>query len=174
MPNSNINIRRATPDDAADVARVHVQSWQEAYKGLMPQSFLDGMDVGGRTTRWRTHMETPGTFPMNVAEVDGKIIGIAAAGKSREVEFGHEATIYLIYILEEAKGLGIGRRLMRALKQDLEDEGFTRAMLWVLDTNPSRKFYEHLGGKEMGEKQVELGGETLTEVAYGWDDFSTF
>lgn len=140
----------------------------------MPQSFLDGISVGGRETLWRTHMETPGSFPMNVAEVDGKIIGIAAAGKSRELEFGYEAMIYLIYILEESKGLGIGRKLMRAMKQDLEADGFTRVMLWVVDKNPSRKFYEHLGGKELGEKKVELAGETLTEIAYAWDDFSTF
>jgi hypothetical protein len=46
-------------------------------------------------------------------------------------------------------------------------------LLWVLAENPSRKFYERLGGQLVYEKTVTIGGVPLIEVAYGWRDAHT-
>ena len=36
-------LRPAEPDDAMEVARVHVRSWQAGYRGLLPDAYLDGL-----------------------------------------------------------------------------------------------------------------------------------
>ncbi len=41
-------------------------------------------------------------------------------------------------------------------------------LIWVLADNPSRRFYERLGGQLVREAEVELGGQRLRELAYGW------
>lgn len=69
MPQTTI--RLAVPDDAAGIATVHVKTWQFAYKGQIPNSYLDSLSVEKRTETWRTQLETPkeGVHTL-VAQVD--------------------------------------------------------------------------------------------------------
>lgn len=178
-------IRKATPQDAAAVARVHILSWRQTYTGLVPQSHLDSLNLETRTKNWRSHLETPGSFDVFLAAPDdGEVYGIAAAGKRRSggqasVEGSsskgdgtaeYDGEVYLIYVLNEAKGRGIGRLLMRAVAESMRGEGLSSAMLWVLEDNPSRGFYERLGAEEFAKKTAAVGGADLVEVAYGWKD----
>ena len=48
--------------------------------------------------------------------------------------------------------------------------GFNSIAVWVLARNPARKFYEALGAREIAQQQIERGGESYTEIAYGWSD----
>lgn len=182
----SITIRRATVEDAADIARIHVQSWQETYAGLMPQSFLDGLSIPQRAANWTTHLQNPEGFPMFVALVDGIVCGIAGAGARRAARddddgadakgralAAYDAEVYLIYVLSEAKGKGIGRQLMRVLAGSLAGSGLRRPMLWVAAGNPAAAFYRHLGGREFGRKTEVVAGEDLEEIGYGWDDMSS-
>ena len=50
-------VRSATVADADEIAAIHVLSWQVAYRGLMPQEYLDGLDPAQRAERWRRHLE---------------------------------------------------------------------------------------------------------------------
>lgn len=177
-----IVIRRATVDDAADAARIHVQSWQETYRSMMPQSFLDALDVTQRTKNWTAELSNPNSVPSFVALVDGRMYGIAGGGARRQpprdgddaaaAERRYDSEIYRLYVLNEAKGQGLGRMLMRALADSLAAGGMTRPMLWVAAANPTRTFYEHLGGKEFARKTEVVGGVDLEEIAYGWEDLS--
>jgi hypothetical protein len=45
-------IRAARVTDAPQIALVHVRSWQFAYRGLLPQVYLDGLDPAQRVGRW--------------------------------------------------------------------------------------------------------------------------
>jgi len=79
-------VRRAEPRDAPAVARVHTASWQQAYRGLLPEEYLDSLSVEARTTSWaKTFSRLPRQTPTNlVAELDGQIIGFACVGPSRD------------------------------------------------------------------------------------------
>ncbi len=46
-------------------------------------------------------------------------------------------------------------------------------LVWVLEQNPARGFYEHLGGVDLRAKPIQIGGKDLVEVAYGWRDLRT-
>ncbi len=85
LHNGLVIIRPARAEDAADLAAVHVQSWQSAYRGLVPQDFLDGLDVGRRTAAWERILgdlddRRAGAF---VAEAD-VIVGFAHVCASRD------------------------------------------------------------------------------------------
>jgi L-amino acid N-acyltransferase YncA len=81
--------------------------------------------------------------------------------------------VYAIYLLESWQGQGIGRQLTITLVRQLIQRGFTSLLIWVLADNPSRQFYEALGGQQVHERLQMTGGVELMDVAYGWLDART-
>jgi L-amino acid N-acyltransferase YncA len=168
-----MEIREARPEDAAGIASVHVESWRTTYRGIVPQAFLDGLSVEGRTRWWEAMFARADSRRcVFVAEgEDGQIIGFAFAGPESRGDRVYTGEVYAIYLLEQHQRRGIGRRLMSAAVERLSALGMTGMLLWVLaDNHPSRRFYEALGGVELRTEQIELAGAELDEVAYGWRD----
>lgn len=169
---SSFSIRRAESSDAEAIACVHVTSWQETYQGLMPDSVLDTLSVERRSRQWEQTLEDPTdlyhlTF---VALVNNTIVGFANYGKEREGDPRYQGELYAIYLLKEFQGRGIGRALMQDTALGLLDLNISSMLVYVLSDNPSREFYEKMGGKYVREKPIEFGGSSLLEAAYGWDD----
>ncbi len=172
MTSTGVTIRRATPDDADDVADVHVRSWQVAYRGLLPDEVIEQMVAGrqARANRFRALL-TDEKSPRRVwVAVDGSgIVGMAVIGPSRDPEAGPiTGELEAIYLAPEAMGRGIGRALLDRAVADLGERGFTDAMLWVLRENQrARAFYEAAGSRTDGAtKDEERPGGTLHEVRY--------
>lgn len=157
-------IRRGKPGDEAGLARVHVASWQAAYRGLMDQAFLDGLDLEARTAWWATAL-TRQTNLINVVVVEGSIAGFCLAGASTQDGWGE---VYAIYVDPEHWGEGMGADLLRAGEADLAAAGHSQALLWVLSRNgPARAFYERQGWALAKPMRIEsIGGADVTEVRY--------
>lgn len=166
-------IREAVAEDAEGVARVHVDTWRTTYRGIVPQAHLDALSHEKRTAGWRAsftsaeHRRTKFTL---VAEEGGRIIGFAAGGTNRLTPSDYPAELYAIYLDPSRQRAGIGRRLTTDLAGRFLTQGWRSMLVWVLAANPSRAFYERLGGRPAGSKTIEIGGATLGEVAYGWPD----
>lgn len=161
-----MRLRTAGIDDAAALARVHVQAWRETYAGILPQAHLDALSVAEHEERWRGWLSIP-TTAVHVAERDGEVVGFTSAGPAFEgAPAGYEAEIYAIYVLRKAQGEGLGRRLFDASR---EATGGRALVVWALERNPWRRFYEKLGGRVVATRETTIDGETLTEVAYGWE-----
>ncbi len=78
-------ITRPTLDDLEEMGRVHVQVWQEAYAGLMPDEYLAALDPTVGPARWRERIEQPyGAVVWWVARDDDGIVGMATAGPGRD------------------------------------------------------------------------------------------
>jgi GNAT superfamily N-acetyltransferase len=168
----NFSIREATSCDAQDIARVHVAAWKTTYRGIVPQPVLDSLDVDSRATDWKDWLGRENLY-VYVAEDDVALCGFISGGALREPIEGFDAEIYAIYLLPSVKGQGAGKLLMQRLAEKLLSSGFTQVALWVLAENPSRGFYEHLGGNHIAQKQIRIGDADLLEVAYGWRDIHT-
>jgi len=163
-------VRKAVPADASGIARVHVDSWRTTYRGIIPDSFLYGLSVKEREDDWNQALQQ-GQSEIYVAEtVEGRIVAFACSGPERTQQYGYDGELYAIYILREYQRKGIGRRLFQAAVQELAAKGVRSLLVWVLTENPSRRFYEALGGEEVATKSVTIGEVTLQEVAYGWKD----
>jgi GNAT superfamily N-acetyltransferase len=163
------HIRRGEMADARGIAVVHVRSWQAAYRGLVPQAYLDGMSVDQRQAVWE-ELLTAAAWPRRgvvVADEDGPITGFASFCPTRdgEADVGEIAAIYLV---PEVWGTGTGRRLMAAALDVLGQAGYSQATLWVLESNArARRFYEAAGWRPDGATKRDVReGFTLDEVRY--------
>jgi GNAT superfamily N-acetyltransferase len=165
-------IRKARAGDAPAIARVHVDSWRTTYAGIVDSEFLAALSYKQREGTWNKVLSSPTSRSfIYVAEAaDGQIIGFVCAGPEREGDEIHKGEIYALYLLHDYQRQGVGAMLLRASAQELLGRGITSVLVWVLAANPSRKFYEALGGRYLREKEMEIGNERFVEVAYGWPD----
>jgi len=169
-----ITIRQARIEDAPGIAKVHVDSWRTTYAGIVPDDYLANLSYQRRTNLWDDILrDAERKSIVYVAENEQQeIVGFVGGGPDREENPPYEAELYTIYILQAYQGQGIGRRLVRVFAEQLLRAGMKSMLLWVFAQNPSRHFYEALGGRYVKSAQFEIGGATLEEEAYGWEDVS--
>jgi GNAT superfamily N-acetyltransferase len=168
-----MEIRRALADDALGVATVHVRSWQSAYKGLMPDLYLDELDVERRRVGWERNIadaDWPRAGTLVATEANGHVIGFAHIGPAREGDGDPTVVgeLAAIYLLPGVWGSGVGRRLMSAAVNVLREAGFAEAILWVLEGNErAQRFYE-IGGWRLdgAAKDVVIADIPMAEVRY--------
>jgi ribosomal protein S18 acetylase RimI-like enzyme len=159
------------PADAEALAHVHVTSWRQTYKGLLPDAYLARMSAPEFARRFARELaRTEGPLTLAAADRTG-LVGYASGGASRRGIEG-EAEIAVLYVLSAAQGCGVGRELLSRTARALRDQGFTSLVISVLRENVrARGFYEHLGGlAERPRQEPGPGGAALWEVAYRWAD----
>jgi len=172
---NSIHIRPARLEDAAGIARVHVDTWRTSYVGIIPDEHLANMSYAVRTERWRNNLSNPGNAFTFVAETDaGEIVAFAGGMPERENDSVYKGELGGIYILKAYQRQGLGRRLVETIVARLRHDGFNNMLIWVLAENPATNFYAALGGKPVRTKMVVIGGKELQEIGYGWDDLSIF
>jgi ribosomal protein S18 acetylase RimI-like enzyme len=166
------SIRAAQLDDAAGIARVHVDSWRTTYKGIIPGEFLATLSYARQEQSWQQILNDPAQVTFVAVDEAGTIVGFVNGGPEREGDPAYQGELYAIYVLQEAQGHGLGRRLVKELTRLLAERHFESMMLWVLASNPACRFYEALGGQVIKQKQHQIGGASYDELAYGWQDLS--
>ena len=108
---------------------------------------------------------------MYVAETsEGEVVGFADAGGPRHDVGPYDAELYAIYILHELQGKGIGRQLFERVKDYLRSQNKTSMYLMALEASPYRPFYEKMGGRLVGNKQIKLEDIDFMAVIYGWEN----
>jgi len=165
-------VRRAVPEDAEAIAALHIRSWQFAYRGQLPDQYLDqlGEQRGQRSEFWRTHISTPPTSKNEVWVVgtETRVDAFAAIGPAREADPNVTGELYAIYVDPDRWGQGLGRTLFTHATARLKSLGYSTAILWVLASNArARRFYEITGWSEDGGTKLESRpGFELREVSY--------
>lgn len=175
-------LRPARLTDAAAIARVHVETWRATYAGLVPDAYLVGMTEAGQTASWQRQLDQrqgrgPDRSPARDLVVEasgGRLVGFGACGPRRVGELPYKGEVYALYVAIDWQGRGLGRRLLGGLFAALLDGGVSSAYLWVLAGNPSRYFYEAMGGERIAERKENFAGTRLDEVAYAWPDLAAW
>ncbi|MEW6173859.1 MAG: GNAT family N-acetyltransferase [Bacillota bacterium] len=164
-------IRRATVADAPAIARVNVDTWQTAYRGIIPDEHLDKLSCCEREKSIR-ELFLPGNrvFIYAALNEEGEIVGFAAAGPERTGDPVYRGEIYAIYVLKEYQRRGIGRLLVQSVVEEFERSDVLSMLVWVLAANPYRRFYESLGGKQINSQLLDIDGFRTTLISYGWTD----
>ena len=173
---SDVTVRRAIIEDAAEIANVHVNSWREAYKNLLPQDFLDELPLSfkSRMNMWR-QVASESNKHLFVAETKNGIVGFSVFEPARDSSVVGYGEVGAIYLLEKFKGKKIGAALLKVGMNELIKMHYSKAYCWVLEGNPTIKFYESSGAVYNGmEKSVVIGGKKVKELAYEWRDLSRF
>lgn len=157
-----VELRDATQADAHAIAIVLVRSWRAAYRGLLPDDVLDGLSVPDREQFWSDVLTTrPPHTRAVVATIEGTVVGFAATGPPlvqadrADPDLGD---LYALYLAPDVWRRGIGTQLHAAALDRLRSCGFTRAGLWVLDTNErALRFYLRRGWTDTGRSQLDRG-----------------
>ena len=153
----NYVIRRRERKDCEAIAKLITVCWNDTYRGLVSDDFLDGL-YKNEEDRIKNSYEK---FDENdnhqfVLEVDGKVVGWMNIGDSdEESEYGE---IHAIYILNEYKGFGYGRKLVEEGIKEIKSMGFKQMIIGCLDGNKSNEFYKHIGGKFIKQRMFEKLG----------------
>ncbi|MDP3710948.1 MAG: GNAT family N-acetyltransferase [Mycobacteriales bacterium] len=150
-----MELRALRLDEVVRYDEVRLETWRAAYRGLVPDAFLDGLAVTAQLTASRTAMAQDPHRALHVAVVDGVVVGIAAAGPPRDDDLDPDDVTELgaLYVLPDHWGGGIGRALLSAV---LARRPRPRQALWVLEANDrSRAFYASCGFAPDGHRKVE-------------------
>ncbi|MFX0044117.1 MAG: GNAT family N-acetyltransferase [Candidatus Hodarchaeota archaeon] len=174
-----MKFREARVSDAVGLAKVHVDTWRTAYKGIISDDFLQSFDYKGRESRWRERLEVQDEkrFFYVVEDRIRKIIGFAVGGLEQfepniedPITSKYNGELLAIYVLEEHQRKGIGSKLVQKVVKSLLKHEINNMLVWVLKESKYRAFYEKLGGKYLTEKYKEIGRDKYKIVSYGWDN----
>jgi ribosomal protein S18 acetylase RimI-like enzyme len=173
----NTEVRRAQLDDCAAIAAVQVAGWRAAYRGLIPDAYLDGLEVDEQARKWAGILTdpAPGRRPAgrllvseDAEDAGGTIRGFVAFGPPLGSEQARltEGQLYAIYADPQRWGLGVGHALIEAATVGLRGMGARTAHLWVLKGNErAEHFYlRHGWVLDGGRRDEEFGGVVVQLV----------
>jgi ribosomal protein S18 acetylase RimI-like enzyme len=174
-----ITVRRARTGDAGAIGAVHVAAWRSTYPGILPDAYLAGLSARQQAAYYEgairsgvgVHVASAAGADLGAQGGAARVVGFVTASPARAGRFHHplaDGEIETLYVLDDWRDRGLGRRLMRAAAADLAAAGCRSAFVWVLRANPSRWFYERLGGRPAAEATVHVAGAALVQTAYVW------
>jgi GNAT superfamily N-acetyltransferase len=163
-------IRLATAEDSAAMATVHVRSWQSAFRGSIPDAYLDALDVEKQAASWHRILSQV-RVEIAVYELEGQVVGFLCLGLSRDA--GAAAGTGEVMALHVDPALwrgGLGRQLMDWAKDVARARGWKLVTLWVLRENVrARRFYEAIGFRTDGvTHERNFDGVAIPDVRYAW------
>ncbi|MDQ6432588.1 GNAT family N-acetyltransferase [Mesorhizobium sp. LHD-90] len=163
-----IDIRRAEPRDADDIADVHHAAWMGAYAGIIPHKALTRM-VNRRGGQWWANAIRRAATVI-VVEIGGEVAGYATIGRNRAKELRQQGEIYELYLKPEYQGVGLGSRLFAAARKKLADHGLKGLVVWALEENHNAvAFYQGAGGRDVAEGVEVFDQKALKKIAFVWE-----
>jgi len=163
-----MRIRLADPLDVMAVARVHVRSWQAAYRGLMPDAYLATLRPEDRAARYDFATSDPAKPRTIVAEEAGVIRGFATTMPARDPDTPSHGELCALYVDPDDWGRGYGLALIKEARRHLSSSGFSVAVLWLLEGNArADRFYRADGWLHDGTRRSEkMWGIMVNELRY--------
>lgn len=167
-----MHIRLAQVDDSAGLAKVQVDSYLIGYRGLVPDSFFEGMTYEEQTREWIDLFLESKLDPLYVAVDDANHILGYALGRFL-IKENFDCELRALHVLRDYQRQGYGTALISAIAKHYANAACKSLLLWTLKGNSARAMYEKLGGTLAGEKIYTLdNGTEFAEVAYGWSDIN--
>ncbi|MEM9547980.1 MAG: GNAT family N-acetyltransferase [Bacteroidota bacterium] len=158
-----INIRKGTEEDMIAVSQLLIQTWQNSYKGFIPESFLSQLNLESQIKRHVKYFQNGVTYL--IAESDCNLIGFASYGMNRIDKVDSPKELYTIYVNYESQGNGIGKALLNKIIQDVKTDTKSISVL-VYKENPYRSFYTKNGFEKIKEVKTSLDQFVLITEIY--------
>jgi GNAT superfamily N-acetyltransferase len=166
-----LTVRTARPEDAADLARIYIESWQDTYAGVISHSLLCAMSLRTHTARWQAtlrNMEKNSGAVLVAEDAHFGIIGLCSLGKARDGGCGYDGEVYTLYVDPAFLGHGVGRALLAGAFEAFKDRKLRSCLIWAHAHNNACFFYEAMGGLRVATRTTRLLGELTPEIGFGW------
>jgi GNAT superfamily N-acetyltransferase len=171
-PSLTYAIREAAAADCRGLAEVQVDSYRTTYAGFFPRAYIEQFSYAEQEQDWLQLLAAEMHDILLVAvSADGQVIGYVLARDRGDLP-GYDSEIAAMHVRRSLQKQGVGKALLAAAAVRLAARGCQRVMLWTLEGNPVRAWYERLGGKLIGEKSYDVDDWRVREVAYGWEDIA--
>lgn len=159
-------IRYYEERDIYKIAKIIVDDWKIAYKGIIDDDYLENLNYIDRAKNIKEKYEKQ----KSIVHIDNEDVkGYCRFGENRDnkKEYGE---IYALYIKYDERNNGIGKSLSKKAMQILKDKGYKEVVIWCLKENKNaRKFYEKIGGKLCNERKITIGDKQYDEVCYKYN-----
>ncbi len=171
---SDFEIRPATISDALGIATVQYRGWQETYKGIISDSYLNQMSLEKGEERWKKNLQSPLGFIDVMMNNKDEVIAFAAVGKNRTAEINCEGEMYSLYLLKKYQALGLGKQFFLYEVNRLRELGFQSFSVLVLAQNPTVKFYKKFNPDLAISVKTKIAEIEYDEICFGWGDVNKF
>jgi len=171
MDDLALRVRTARPEDAADLARIYIESWQDTYAGVISHGLLSAMSLKAHTARWQATIKSADRHAGAVLVAEDSHfgpIGLCSLGAARDGGAGFEGEIYTLYVDPAFLGRGTGRALMAGAFESFKDRKLRSCLIWAHARNNACFFYETMGGRRVATRTTRLMGELTPEIGFGW------
>ena len=160
-------VRRARESDVEAIVRVHIESTQDAYAPLA--KFWPEPDWESRRAHWASRLVASESVECSdlVAELEGSVVGFISGGEARQPSIG-EVEIYVIHVLPEYRGAGIGGQLWSPACECIRGEDLKAMYVATLGELRCCAFYERHGGVVANRSPRVFHGAAATDVIYRW------
>lgn len=164
----NLIIRNAIVDDIEEVARLHVNSWYETYKGIISQNYLENMknNINKRIERMKNEFNLR---TMIIAELNGEIVGFSEFVFSNKfsIDLDIDCELCGLYIKNGYKNLGLGTKIFDYVINLFKEQNKKKMGLWCVKENiQAISFYQKKGGILTKEKTFTIENQEYSEVAF--------
>jgi len=168
----SIRFREAIGEDAGIIADLHTRSWRNTYRGILPDSYLDGPIVSEKRDAWRKRLSSPVSDRQLVVLAIHRQAPIGFVCVLLDEEPARGACLDNLHVVSDFQGIGIGRRLFARAAGWVSVRDPGRPMhLWVFEENhPARRFYDFLGGEICTRELKRVGGVEVPALCYSWKD----
>jgi len=161
-----VKIRSATKKDLPSIAALHIQSWRNAYAGILPAAFLN------------THLEKEFTrYWRDIAIQKGDVVLVAeSAHLCGFIAVWCRPTPYIdnLHVNPSLRSKNIGTALLASAAEELLAQGHTTAYLWVFASNEKAvRFYERMGGVITEKTPQDIFGYSIPSLKVEWSDLAT-
>jgi len=174
-------IRPATPSDSDNISSLHVDATRHGYQNFADASYLAQLDQDITPAKWAEWLnDSTHALIAFTDDSEAQATGFISFGpirtrikEDRGIMPSWPGEIYGLYLHPDHWGNGIAQALMRAITDPMRKNYWDKALLWVIDKNKRAvSFYEQMGGQRVGKQQADIGGKTVTELAFGWKDIT--
>jgi len=173
LPGENVVIREAQPGDAAAMARINVATWRDSYGKFLPRQLMEELSCSQKQAeiedffaRWEENQ----AVALIAEDKNGEMMAFIMAGKKHRQDLAYMGEIYNLHVAPAFQSQGIGHYLVYRVSQVFRQRNWNTMMVRALAENPSRRFYEKLGGHVIAQDVDEYRGFTAPVIAYGWNE----
>lgn len=163
---TEIRVRKGVHRDSEALAGVFRESWELAYRGIIPHLHLETMIRRRDKSWWQNAMR--GSDGLLVLEVSGVTAGYVTFGRARG-RTKYQGEIYELYLSPIHQGLGFGEHLFEAARYALDERRLNGLIVWALSDNiGAGEFYRRRGGRPVAKTTDKVGGAKLQKIGYAW------
>lgn len=148
---------------AHEASYIYAKSWKAAYRGIIPQKYLDSLSLN----HWTAFLKNS-PFENFLLKDKGVYVATSSIVKARDPKYGGYGEIVSVYVLPEYFNKGYGTVLFNRMTEILRSMELNKMYLWVLEENRNaRRFYEKFGFAPNGDKkEIIIGDKKLAEICY--------